>query len=167
MDEQLHEINQRAGGDDISNSSNKESRISGEIAAKSKMGVIDVTCDEFLVENQRVCRICHLNGKESGENSVELIELGCGCKGELGVAHLCCAEAWFRVRGYRMCEICSETAKNITGVGDIRFMEEWRESQSPTGGSRRWLSGQLLCSFLMAFLVIAFVLPWFFRVNIL
>ena len=106
MDDQLQEINQRAESDDISNSSNKESRISG---AKSKMDgvkkcpshVIEVTCDEFLVENQRVCRICHLNGKESGENSVELIELGCGCKGELGVAHLRCAEAWFRVRGYR------------------------------------------------------------------
>lgn len=73
----------------------------------------------------------------------------------------------------RMCEICSETAKNITGVGDVRFMEEWSESQTgetgsgPSGGTRRCLSGQPLCNFLMACLVIAFVLPWFFRVNML
>lgn len=99
MDHQLQEINQRAerfASDDVlSNSSNKESRISGE--RKCPSHVIDVTCDESMVENQGVCRICHLNAKESGE----LIELGCGCKGELGVAHLRCAEAWFRVRGYR------------------------------------------------------------------
>ncbi|KAL1562628.1 E3 ubiquitin-protein ligase MARCHF8-like [Salvia divinorum] len=161
MDHRLQEIAE----------SNANSQMDGE--RKCPTHVIDVKCDGFLGENQRVCRICHLNAKESGENSVELIELGCGCKGELGVAHLRCAEAWFRVRGYRMCEICSETAKNITGVGDIRFMEEWSESQTratvsgPSVGSRRWLSGQLLCSILMAFLVIAFVLPWFFRVNML
>ncbi|KAL7102765.1 hypothetical protein ACP275_08G138600 [Erythranthe tilingii] len=136
--------------------------------------VIDVRCDEFAEENQRVCRICHLTSKESGSNSIELIELGCGCKGELGVAHQNCAEAWFRMRGNRLCEICGETAKNITGVSDHNgFMEEWNESVSgDTAGNttssaenRRCLRGQPLCNFLMACLVIAFVLPWFFRVN--
>ncbi|KAH6765282.1 hypothetical protein C2S51_016531 [Perilla frutescens var. frutescens] len=186
MDQELEEINKRVG--DNPNSSNSETAISDEIAdsnAKSNEAakvegenkcsshVIDIKCDGFLGENQRVCRICHLNAKESGKNSMELIELGCGCKGELGVAHLHCAEAWFRVRGNRLCEICSETAKNITGVGDVRFMEEWSETQSgesgtdSSSGSRRCLSGQPLCNFLMACLVIAFVLPWFFRVNML
>ncbi|KAL1567434.1 E3 ubiquitin-protein ligase MARCHF8-like [Salvia divinorum] len=187
MDHELREINQRGeqfGSEDKSNSSNSEAATRDEIGdsnAKSKMEgeskcpshVIDVKCDGLSGENQRVCRICHLNAKESGKNTVELTELGCGCKGELGVAHLHCAEAWFRVRGNRMCEICGETAKNISGVGDIRFMEEWSESQTgetesgPSGGSRRCLSGQPLCNFLMACLVIAFVLPWFFRVNML
>ncbi|KAL0328913.1 UNVERIFIED_CONTAM: hypothetical protein Scaly_2323900 [Sesamum calycinum] len=121
--------------------------------------------------DRRVCRICHLNAKESGKTSLELMELGCGCKGELGIAHSLCAEAWFRVRGNRLCEICGETAKNVTGVGDNGFMEEWNENRSAesgTGspdGSRRCLRGQPLCNFLMACLVIAFVLPWFFRVN--
>ncbi|XP_057797628.1 uncharacterized protein LOC131013526 [Salvia miltiorrhiza] len=182
--EELREINQRPqqfGSDDKSNSSNSETDEIADSNVKSKIEgenkcpshVIDVKCDGFVGENQRVCRICHLNAKECGKNSMELIELGCGCKGELGVAHLHCAEAWFRVRGNRMCEICSETAKNITGVGDIRFMEEWSESQtgetgsSPSGETRRCLSGQPLCNFLMACLVIAFVLPWFFRVNML
>lgn len=194
MDQEVGEINKRlrhlSSGDnpDSSHSETATCVGAGEIAdsnaksneaAKMEGGnkcsshVIDIKCDGFVGENQRVCRICHLNAKESGKNCIELIELGCGCKGELGVAHLHCAEAWFKVRGNRLCEICSETVKNITGVGDVRFMEEWSESQSgetaalSAGGSRRCLGGQPLCNFLMACLVIAFVLPWFFRVNML
>ncbi|KAL6993044.1 hypothetical protein U1Q18_011164 [Sarracenia purpurea var. burkii] len=41
---------------------------------------------------KKVCRICHLGSEISSENS-ELIRLGCGCKEELGVSHLRCAEA--------------------------------------------------------------------------
>ncbi|KAL8507180.1 hypothetical protein ACS0TY_017912 [Phlomoides rotata] len=195
MDQELGEINQRAGelnsGDKSRNletegaseiadpnesSKKKKSAVEDEeadIEKKDKCSshVIDIDCNSFVGENQRVCRICHLNAKESGNTSTDLMELGCGCKGELGVAHLHCAEAWFRVRGNRLCEICSQTAKNIAGVGDIGFMEEWSETRSgETGtnamdGSRRCLRGQPLCNFLMACLVIAFVLPWFFRVN--
>jgi hypothetical protein len=71
----------------------------------------------------------------------------------------------------RLCEICGQTAKNITGVGGNRFVEEWNERRF-TGGSsnssnrgRGCWRGQPFCNFLMACLVIAFVLPWFFRVN--
>lgn len=122
-------------------------------------------------EGERVCRICHLSAKECGKEATGLMEIGCGCKGELGIAHSECAEAWFRVKGHRLCEICGETATNITGVSDNRFMEEWNErgsmdaSTNFSDGSRRCLSGQPLCNFLMACLVIAFILPWFFRVN--
>lgn len=71
----------------------------------------------------------------------------------------------------RLCEICGQTAKNITGITDNRFMEEWNNrilsgygirSSERSGGCWR---GQPFCNFLMACLVIAFVLPWFFRVN--
>ncbi|XP_073157642.1 uncharacterized protein [Henckelia pumila] len=133
--------------------------------------VIDVDCKDAIGDSQRVCRICHLSAKESGKSLMGLIELGCRCKGELGVAHLDCAEAWFRVRGNRFCEICGDAAKNIKGVSDYGFMEAWndRSSTDPSNltseGSRRCLRGQPLCNFLMACLVIAFVLPWFFRVN--
>ncbi|CAA2988186.1 uncharacterized protein LOC111412160 [Olea europaea var. sylvestris] len=122
-------------------------------------------------EGERVCRICHLSAKESGKESIALMEIGCGCKGELGIAHSECAEAWFRVKGHRLCEICGETATNITGVSDNRFMEEWNERRSLdastnfSDGSRRCMTGQPLCNFLMACLVIAFILPWFFRVD--
>ncbi|XP_051133648.1 uncharacterized protein LOC127253234 [Andrographis paniculata] len=150
----------------------KEGEEANKGGDKCSSCVIDIKGDDDLVlENQKLCRICHLSAKEGGKSSLELSELGCGCKGELGVAHLHCAEAWFRIRGNRLCEICGQTAKNITGVGDNGFMDEWNENRSgDTGassseGSRRCLRGQPLCNLLMACLVIAFVLPWFFRVN--
>ncbi|CAL1400892.1 unnamed protein product [Linum trigynum] len=147
--------------------------------------VIDVKCDvgnlKDNCDREKVCRICHLSSDGSIEvptagpgvtvTSMELIQLGCGCKDELGVSHSHCAEAWFRLKGNRVCEICGETAKNISGiVGDNRFLEEWNNRRFLHGGggnsSERvggcW-RGQPFCNFLMACLVIAFVLPWFFR----
>lgn len=63
---------------------------------------IDVKCRDLEGEkNQKVCRICHLSRLENGKNLVDLIELGCGCKGELGFAHTVCAETWFKLRGNR------------------------------------------------------------------
>lgn len=67
-------------------------------------------------EGERVCRICHLSSEQSVDailgmtmgdgmtsaiTSMELIQLGCGCKDELGIAHSHCAEAWFKLRGNR------------------------------------------------------------------
>ncbi|XP_072953789.1 uncharacterized protein [Typha angustifolia] len=122
-------------------------------------------------EGEKVCRICHLSPEreEGGGEGGELIQLGCGCKDELGIAHRHCAEAWFRIRGNRSCEICGSNAKNITGLEDGRFMEEWHErrvlfnrNSTERGGCWR---RQPFCNFLMACLVIAFILPWFLRVN--
>uniref|UniRef100_A0A452Y6I6 RING-CH-type domain-containing protein n=1 Tax=Aegilops tauschii subsp. strangulata TaxID=200361 RepID=A0A452Y6I6_AEGTS len=49
------------------------------------------------------CRICQLEDgdlpAESG--SGQLVNLGCGCRGEIAAAHRRCAEAWFSVRGNR------------------------------------------------------------------
>ncbi|KAK2642498.1 hypothetical protein Ddye_024261 [Dipteronia dyeriana] len=131
-------------------------------------------------DGERVCRICHLSSEQLSETAsdtsfctttVELIPIGCGCKDELGIAHIHCAESWFKLKGNRSCEICGQIAKNIAGVGDNRFMAEWNEQRIIGSGSntseRRggcW-RGQPFCNFLMACLVIAFVLPWFFRVN--
>ncbi|PKI56486.1 hypothetical protein CRG98_023124 [Punica granatum] len=128
-----------------------------------------------------VCRICHLSSEQSldidmkesigNAAALELIRLGCGCKDELGIAHTLCAEAWFKLKGNRLCEICSETARNISGVWDDRFIDKWNDRLSMSsningpperGGCWR---GQPFCNFLMACLVIAFVLPWFFRVK--
>ncbi|KAG5131043.1 hypothetical protein AAZX31_13G210300 [Glycine max] len=132
-------------------------------------------------EGERVCRICHLTsvqsldettvGTASSAKSADLIQLGCACKDELGIAHAHCAEAWFKLKGNRSCEICGETAENVFGVTNHGFMEKWNErrfmdddgnSSHRFGGCWR---GQPFCNFLMACLVIAFVLPWFFRVN--
>ncbi|KAF5472943.1 hypothetical protein F2P56_009599 [Juglans regia] len=150
--------------------------------------VIDMKCSsgKGFVENldvEWVCRICHLGSEQSSHVTVritgdvnmmtmmDLIQLGCGCKEELGIAHGYCAEAWFKIRGNRLCEICGKTAKNITGVGDNGFMEEWNGrrsiggSSNPSNRGRGCWRGQPFCNFLMACLVIGFVLPWFFRVN--
>nr|KYP40092.1 hypothetical protein KK1_038574 [Cajanus cajan] len=204
--------------------------------------VIDInrdSCDGFSenLEGEMVCRICHLASGQPLEavavgtadgatTNTDLIQLGCACKDELGIAHSHCAEAWFKLKGnrnllvqynmlfgnisivirmsvvgqscficylvfwlnnpavplfyvtyvttfhnHRLCEICGETAKNVSDVTDNGFVEEWNEtrfmetentSSSRFGGCWR---GQPFCNFLMACLVIAFVLPWFFRVN--
>ncbi|XP_043701617.1 uncharacterized protein LOC122652043 [Telopea speciosissima] len=137
---------------------------------------IDIKCSGGTLssenwDSEKICRICHLSSDQSSDMS-DLIQLGCGCKDELGFSHRHCAETWFRLKGNRCCEICGETAKNITGVGNNRAMEEWtgrRSVASTTSQSRRgggcW-QGQPFCNFLMACLVIAFMLPWFFRVNL-
>ncbi|KAJ9136017.1 hypothetical protein P3X46_033133 [Hevea brasiliensis] len=158
--------------------------LKGEVSKGEKQScVIDMKCagggGDSLKDwdGERVCRICHLSSEglqETSEttSSMGLIQLGCGCKDELGIAHAYCAEAWFKLKGNRMCEICGEIAKNITGVGDNRFMEEWNQrrfigsSGSSSDRGRGCWRGQPFCNFLMACLVIAFVLPWFFRVNI-
>ncbi|CAK9148115.1 unnamed protein product [Ilex paraguariensis] len=136
--------------------------------------VIDVksekTGENLNLDGERVCRICHLspdqspdNNNNDNEKAMDLIELGCGCKDELGIAHSHCAEAWFKVKGNRLCEICGVTAKNVIGVGDDRFMAEWNERRSSSNGTtsseRRcgcW-QGQPLWNFLMACLALHLV----------
>ncbi|KAI5000242.1 hypothetical protein ZWY2020_004831 [Hordeum vulgare] len=145
--------------------------------------VIDVDCpaaaaiDLDLDAGHGVaCRICHLS-PEGGDAPAtapgsEVIRLGCCCKEELGHAHRQCAEAWFRIKGDRRCEICGSDAKNITGLEVKKFMEDWHGRRMDTTGdmvereSTCWRR-QPFCNFLLACLLIAFMLPWFFRVNIL
>ncbi|KAK8618503.1 hypothetical protein V6N13_132492 [Hibiscus sabdariffa] len=116
-------------------------------------------------DGERVCRICHLNSEQSLKSTVststtevalDLIQLGCGCKDELGSAHGHCAETWFKLKGNRICEICGQTAKNISVVSDNRFIEDWHGQRSMSGvttfSEQRagcW-RGQPFCNFLMA-----------------
>ncbi|KAL9232181.1 hypothetical protein vseg_007319 [Gypsophila vaccaria] len=159
----------------------EETCATNDVTVKNESWVINVKCedgDEFF-EGERVCRICHLNSEQplklmsSTLGKVDLIMLGCGCKGELSVAHLHCAEAWFKLKGNRVCEICGQTANNVTGTGNGSFMEEWKErrlnrnasNSSGTSSEEGCWHGQPLCNFLTACLVIAFIIPWFFRIN--
>ena len=62
-------------------------------------------------DGERVCRICHLSSEGLLEatdaiatattNSMDLIQIGCGCKDDLGIAHVYCAETWFKLKGNR------------------------------------------------------------------
>jgi len=81
--------------------------------------VIDIKCSsrKKFSENskgEQICRICHLASVQpSDENEAtvgpaassamfsDLIQLGCACKDELGIAHVHCAEAWFKLKGNR------------------------------------------------------------------
>jgi len=81
--------------------------------------VIDIKCSsrKKFSENSeggQICRICHLASVHpldesettvgpaaSSATSSDLIQLGCACKDELGIAHVHCAEAWFKLKGNR------------------------------------------------------------------
>ncbi|KAJ8497723.1 hypothetical protein OPV22_008275 [Ensete ventricosum] len=139
-----------------------------ERGAACAAGSADGAADGSDWDTAMACRICHLSPDRSEEGS-ELFQLGCGCKGDLGVAHRHCAEAWFKVKGNRYCEICGENAKNVTGEDNSKFMNEWSErgdssNQNVSERCSCWRH-QPFCNFLMACLVIAFMLPWFLRVN--
>lgn len=45
-------------------------------------------------------RVCQQQTEEP------LLDLGCGCRGELAKTHKSCIEIWFRTRGSNKCEIC-------------------------------------------------------------
>ncbi|KAK4369026.1 hypothetical protein RND71_012818 [Anisodus tanguticus] len=157
----------------------------GEKTEKGIEVAIDIDDKLENDENQgteEVCRICHLN-----EESMEMLRLGCDCKAELSVCHRHCAEAWFNQRGNRLCEICGKTAKNVeTRILAERqstriMVVEWNQraiearrssyiSNSSAAAATRndcaWRCQQSCCNFLLACFVIAFTLPWFFRLNL-
>ncbi|KAL3829088.1 hypothetical protein ACJIZ3_017890 [Penstemon smallii] len=73
---------------------------------------LDNTTEERIV----ACRICHMNSEENVDDEQFdgiIVELGCNCKGELGAAHINCAETWFQIKGNTICEICGAIALNI------------------------------------------------------
>lgn len=67
---------------------------------------IDMKCDssEQSSDGERICRICLLESDQSSDataSSANLIQLGCACKDELGIAHDRCAEVWFGLKSNR------------------------------------------------------------------
>ncbi|KAL3509112.1 hypothetical protein ACH5RR_028513 [Cinchona calisaya] len=89
--------------------------------------VVNVKVNEEHLREEKICRICHLSN-EASSGSSELIQLGCNCRGELEISHRVCAEAWFKQRGNRLCEICNTTAKNVRLIKDTRiYIMEFNE----------------------------------------
>ncbi|XP_026660567.1 E3 ubiquitin-protein ligase MARCHF8-like isoform X2 [Phoenix dactylifera] len=83
-----------------------KSEVSG--LEKAAVVVIDVSSEgggEWNPEAEKLCRICHLSPDAEDLEGAGFIQIGCGCKGELGTAHQRCAEAWFKVKG-NSCEVC-------------------------------------------------------------
>ncbi|KAJ0262059.1 Uncharacterized protein HA466_0050600 [Hirschfeldia incana] len=135
-------------------------------AKDKEFHVVDLSGGGESDNGQRICRICHFGPDQtpdrvSGKSvSVELIQIGCKCKNELGLAHFHCAEAWFKLRGNSVCEICGSSALNVP----VRLTEEeWSEIRdSTTVEGRRRGSGQSCCIF-MVFLLTIILLHWFFK----
>ncbi|XP_014523437.1 uncharacterized protein LOC106779824 isoform X2 [Vigna radiata var. radiata] len=94
--------------------------------------VIDInrgSCDGFSenLEGELICRICHLASGQPLEaeavgtvssattTNTDLIQLGCACKDELGIAHSHCAEAWFKIKGNSSLPFHFSLVTSLTG----------------------------------------------------
>ncbi|CAI9098352.1 OLC1v1034982C1 [Oldenlandia corymbosa var. corymbosa] len=130
-----------------------------------------------LAKSERDCRICHLSLESTEPESGIAIELGCSCKDDLAVSHKHCAEAWFKIKGNKVCEICNSIARNVVGVNDIESGQQNNEANSTAtntasepgevvAGSRRSCPDGRLLNFVLAFMVFAFVLSWLFHFNV-
>ncbi|GFY83704.1 RING/FYVE/PHD zinc finger superfamily protein [Actinidia rufa] len=129
-----------------------------------------------LEKEERDCRICHLSLESTNPESGIGIELGCSCKDDLAVAHKNCAEAWFKIKGNKTCEICNSIARNVLGVNEIESTTQQTneisvvsvsQPQVPrTAETRRCLNGHRIVNFLLACMVCAFIISWLFHFNI-
>eukprot|EP01018_Ginkgo_biloba_P033350 Gb_20192 [translate_table: standard] len=118
--------------------------------------------------SEKECRICHL-ALETTPEAGNSIVLGCACKDDLAAAHKQCAEAWFKIKGNKTCEICGSTARNVVGIENADFMDQWNEGTTTTPAPtepRNFWRGHRFLNFLLACMVFAFVISWLFHFNI-
>ncbi|PKA58371.1 hypothetical protein AXF42_Ash013877 [Apostasia shenzhenica] len=59
-----------------------------------------------------------------------LIDLGCSCKNDLGIAHYACALKWFISQGSTVCEICGTIAKNVKHADFKKILATLKEYES-------------------------------------
>ncbi|CAI0443412.1 unnamed protein product [Linum tenue] len=129
---------------------------------------------------ERDCRICHLGLDAGEEDSGFPIDLGCSCKDDLAAAHKHCAEAWFKIKGNKTCEICGSVARNVAGATEEEtVVEQWNEGidavaasaaaaagQPAADAGRHFWQGHRFLNFLLACMVFAFVISWLFHFNV-
>lgn len=101
-EEEVQEHEKRSNVEDGGLMSNQVVAVEAKLLGDQEACVVNVDvskgCDKL--EEEKVCRICHLEPDQRLDLN-ELFQLGCDCKGELGVAHRHCAEAWFKLKGDR------------------------------------------------------------------
>ncbi|KAK9283456.1 hypothetical protein L1049_011700 [Liquidambar formosana] len=122
---------------------------------------------------EKDCRICHLSLDASNPESGVPIELGCSCREDLAAAHKQCAEAWFKIKGNRTCEICGSLARNVAGANEAELVEHWNEANDAVvvapvhpSETRNFWQGHRFLNFLLACMVFAFVISWLFHFNV-
>ncbi|XP_018476354.2 uncharacterized protein LOC108847576 [Raphanus sativus] len=133
------------------------------------------------------CRICHLpleaNKEDEQEEENEAregeeeeyyglpLQLGCSCKGDLGVAHSKCAETWFKIKGNMTCEICGAMAINVAGEQSNQESNASAHSQTTAGQTqteaRGTWHGRRVMNFLLAVVIFAFIVSWLFHFKVL
>ncbi|KAF8396862.1 hypothetical protein HHK36_018497 [Tetracentron sinense] len=149
------------------------SDCSVEVDFESGVPEIKVHLDKV----ERDCRICHLSLESPNHESGIPIELGCSCKEDLAAAHKHCAEAWFKIKGNKTCEICGATACNVLGANETEFVEQWNGTNNSnaaaaavapavTAEPRNFWHGHRFLNFLLACMVFAFVISWLFHFNV-
>jgi len=164
-------------GNEIVGVSDKESRSSVSECSVE----VDLECGVqesklHLAKVERDCRICHLTLDAANQESGVPMELGCSCKDDLAAAHKQCAEAWFKIKGNKTCEICGSLARNVAGANEAELMEQWNETNdaaaaaatapvNPTETQNFW-QGHRFLNFLLACMVFAFVISWLFHFNV-
>ncbi|TYH54723.1 hypothetical protein ES332_D09G189600v1 [Gossypium tomentosum] len=116
------------GGDSDSRRVSSASDCSVEVRAPSGANELKL----HLAKVEKDCRICHLGLESNSHESGAPIELGCSCKDDLAAAHKHCAEAWFKIRGNKTCEICHSIARNVVGVNEVESTEQPNETNSST-----------------------------------
>lgn len=143
-----------------------------------EVGAVSVEeSNSHLGKSEKDCRICHLSLDAGNQEAGVPIELGCSCKDDLAAAHKQCAEAWFKIKGNKTCEICGSTARNVVGLTDAEVMEHWVEPNDASTASlaatmvhpsetRNFWQGHRFLNFLLACMVFAFVISWLFHFNI-
>ncbi|KAL9371606.1 hypothetical protein Peur_036746 [Populus x canadensis] len=165
--------------------SSSEISLSGEIGAHRNSSVSDCLSEvdlesgsldmEVHLDNktQRDCRICHLGLETREQECGVAIELGCSCKGDLGAAHKKCAETWFKIKGNTTCEICGATALGVAGEQTNEAHNASAEVLSAPAvplilvETRAFWHSRRLMNFLLACMVMAFVISWIFHFKVL
>ncbi|CAH9113202.1 unnamed protein product [Cuscuta europaea] len=135
--------------------------------------------EEAKSHSKKDCRICHLSIDLESQESGVIFELGCSCKNDLAAAHKHCAEAWFKIKGNRTCEICGSIASNVAYTNVMEPIELWSESDIAVRAAiaraaaatrveapRRFWQGHRFLNFLLACMVFAFVISWLFHFNV-
>ncbi|XP_057467870.1 uncharacterized protein LOC130757185 isoform X2 [Actinidia eriantha] len=176
------------GESEIRSSTSSENEIVGvpdrrreSSASVCSVEVVDLEVGDpqieiHLVKHKRDCRICHLSMDATNQESGVPMELGCSCKDDLAAAHKQCAEAWFKIKGNKTCEICGSTARNVPGATEAELLEQWNEANDtttaavvapmPLSETRNFWQGHRFLNFLLACMVFAFVISWLFHFNV-
>lgn len=145
-----------------------------------ELGVVETKAvvDSGTRKKKRDCRICQLSMDFANHEESEVpIELGCSCKDDLAACHKHCAEAWFKIKGNKTCEICGSLASNVGSANEAELMEHWNEGSDPVAAAaastpahpldtRRFWHGHRFLNFLLACMVFAFVISWLFHFNV-